>query len=258
MRGFLFGVSTGEDWLKDSWSVDEDVKLVDVLVESLLDNSDLLDDLSQSLSQDNDLSSDDWLFWLWSLWDRSLEGLDSSLDDLDLSDHLSNDGLLVDDLLSDLSDLWLVNWSNNLDWLLSDDVKLLVDLLDLLSDDDDLFLDLLNGLSDDVDLLDQLLSLFVVGGLDDLGDQVSLLDMENLDLLNKLDDLTDLLGDGLSLLLDDGELNGLVEAVVVWSGQLSDVSVDDSDVSLRILVVIWVLLDHALGLSQLGKETLLV
>lgn len=258
LGGLLFGVSTGEDWLKEGWSMDEDMKLVDVVVECLLDNSNLLNDLSQSFSQNNDLLSDDRLLRLRGLWDRSSEGGDLSLDDVDLSDHLSDDSSLVNDLLSDLLNLWLIGWLNNLNRGLSNNVEFLMDLLDLLSDDSDLLLDLLDGLSNDVDLLDDLLSLFVVGGLDNLGDQVSLLDMKDLDFLNELDDFVDLVADNFSLLLDDSKFNGLMETVVVWSGQLSDVSINDGNVSLRILIVIWVLLDHTLGLSQLSKETLLV
>lgn len=112
----LFGVSTGVDWFHEAWSMNEDVKLVNIFVDSDLMDLHLMNNLLQSSSKNDDLFLDHGSLCDIDLVDFNSEDSNLLSDDVNLVNQFSDDSLVVDDNLSDflnLSDIFLFN-NNNL------------------------------------------------------------------------------------------------------------------------------------------------
>lgn len=213
-------------------------------------DSNLLDKFFDVDLEDLDLLEDDsLLFNVGDLSDLNSQFLDSFSDNVDLVDQLSDDGLVLDNSLSEDSDLLNEFLLNNGDWLLSVNSDLSNSLSNNLLNLDDLGLDDVNLLSDDGDLLDDSSS-FGLWSTDELDNQMSELLFVDLNILDKLEDLGDFLDDNLLLGLDDGEVFWLVETVVVWLLVEGDLSGTARNTSSRIGEPFWV---GQTGLSQLRQ-----
>ena len=249
-------LSASVDWLEEAWLVDDDVKFLNELMDNNLMEVNLLDDLLESLSEDVDLLDDGLLLSdVGNLSDLNLQVLDGLLDDSDLLDQFSDDGLVVNDLLSVDGNLLNEFLLDDGDLSLSDNLDLVNSVSDDLSNIDDLLLDDNNLLSENGDLLDDSSS-NGLWSLDQLNDQFSDGLSVDLDLFDKLEDLGDLLDDNLLTSLDDSNVLWLSETIVVWLQQESDLLGGLVNTSLPVDVDVWVLLTLSSQLLKLLKSLL--
>ncbi len=103
---WLVRLDVREVWLwSNTWSTSDNV-------DSVLVNNDLFLILSDGLLKNNDLSNDELLLFDWESWEFLLQFFNLGLDYSDLLSDLSDLGLVNNDDVLELSDLdWLV-WLN--------------------------------------------------------------------------------------------------------------------------------------------------
>lgn len=99
------GVSTRVYRFHECWSMDEDMELMNVFLDVDSLNLNLMNDLFQCSSQDNNLLSDEFSLCNSNLMDLNSQNSDLLSDDMDLVNQFSDDSFMVDNNLSDLSDL---------------------------------------------------------------------------------------------------------------------------------------------------------
>lgn len=134
----------------------------------------------------------------------------------------------------------------------------MVNLSDLSSDNTNSVVNLVDNLSNVMNLFDDLSSFGNISSVNHLGDQVSNLNLQDSDSLDQFNEFSHMFNNNSLLLSDDSQINIGMKTIVVWTSELSDVSVDSDNVSLWALIIIRIFLDHSQSSSQLLNDSCVI